>query len=252
MTSVNKANTQNTSRLNKRKGKVLSIDYDFFQNANAAEQAVLYPDGHDFANINLRNLIWRARYQTTPALRDITLNKSLLKELISILQEQKPDTPVTIKNSHVFAYQTVMQLSDELNKPVDVYHVDMHHDLFNEEPFHEKVDCGNWLLFAKEEGYVDDIIWFGRKASKELCPIDDTLSKKPTDVYYDTLDAIKTITFDTIFLCRSDMWSAPHLDNGFQRLIKTCKQHFTQVSIEKDVAKPRPKTIYAKSEESNT
>ena len=142
MTSVNKANTQDTSRLNKRKGRILSIDYDFFQNANAAEQAMLYPDGHDFANINLRNFIWRARYQTTPALRDITLNKFLLKEIISILQEQKPDTPVTIKNSHVFAYQTVMQLSDELNKPVDVYHIDMHHDLFNEEPFHEKVDCG--------------------------------------------------------------------------------------------------------------
>lgn len=252
MTSVNKANTQNTPHLNKRKGKILSIDYDFFQNANAAEQAVLYPDGHDFANISLRNFIWSARYRMTPALRDIALNEPLLKELISILQKQKPDTPVIIKNSHVFAYQAVMQLSDEMNKPVDVYHIDMHHDLFNEEPFHDKVDCGNWLLFAKEEGYVDNIIWFGREASKELCPIDDTLSKKPNNVYYDTFDTIKTITFDTIFLCRSDMWSAPHLDNGFQRLIKICKQHFTQVSIEKDVAKPRPKTIYAKSEEPNT
>lgn len=224
--------------------KLLSIDYDFFQNATAAEQAILYPDGHDFADTSLRNYIWTMRYRTTPMLSGIKTNEDLLNAMLKTLSNQKKDTPVTIKNSHVFAYQTIMSLYTTYDIPINVYHIDMHHDMFNDSPIPDKVDCGNWLLIAKEQGYVNDITWFKRKASDELCPIEKNMKTKPDVVYCDTLEQLKNVQFDSIFICRSDMWSAPHLDNGFQKIIDLCKNHFINVSIEKAITSPRPQSIY--------
>ena len=45
--------------------------------------------------------------------------------------------------------------------------------------------------------------------------------------------------YDIIFLCRSDNWLPPHLDNEFHKLLKVFTKHFDIVRIEKSVAEPR-------------
>ena len=46
-------------------------------------------------------------------------------------------------------------------------------------------------------------------------------------------------TFDLVFLWRSDTWTPPHLDYGFEELVTTCLHHFENVIIENDVKEPR-------------
>ena len=223
------------------KPKILSIDYDFFQEATATEQVLLYPDGRDYANENLRNFIWEMRYKNTPPLSKIKTNQKLLSDIKTILLNQNKGIPVVIKNSHMFAYQVAMLLHEATQMMSDVYNIDMHHDMFTEGFMPDKVDCGNWLLTAKEEKHVKHITWLARTASKDLCSDEKT---QPDEIFYDTLDPIKTMKFDTIFLCRSDMWSPPHLDKYFHQLITLCKKHFNNIDIEKAVEQPRPKSVY--------
>ena len=225
--------------------KILSIDYDFFQDATATEQVMLYPDGHDFTKAEMRNFIWGRHYSNPDELMKIQINKKLIAEMLLILSKQNKDIPVIIRNSHVFAYQTAMFLHEATQIKPDVYNIDMHHDMFNEGGMKGKVDCGNWLLTAKTEGYVNNITWIGRTASKELCPV-NALSVKPDMIIYDDLNLIKDMKFDAIFMCRSDMWTPPHLDEHFHQLLTFCKKHFKNIDIENDIKEPRPKSIFLK------
>lgn len=49
----------------------------------------------------------------------------------------------------------------------------------------------------------------------------------------------KNYVFDGIFLCRSDIWTPPHLDNAFCSLCDVITDHFNYVMMEKDIRKCR-------------
>lgn len=54
-----------------------------------------------------------------------------------------------------------------------------------------------------------------------------------------TLESIKDCKFDIIFLCRSDNWLPPHLDNEFQELVDFIVRKFKTIRIDPQVKKPR-------------
>ena len=54
-----------------------------------------------------------------------------------------------------------------------------------------------------------------------------------------TLESIKDRKFDIVFLCRSDNWLPPHLDNEFQELVDFIVRKFKTIRIDPQVKKAR-------------
>ena len=52
------------------------------------------------------------------------------------------------------------------------------------------------------------------------------------------LDQIKNKHIDAIFLCRSDAWTSPHLDNYFDELLECFAGRFDSI-IQKCIQHPR-------------
>ena len=110
-----------------------------------------------------------------------------------------------IANSHkeiieLISDSIALALCDGISIEVD--NVDFHHDRFDNG---SNLNCGNWVL------WLDDLVdlkyrWVSRKDSErgeELCEIGIS------DLRED---------YDYIFLCKSDVWSPPHLDKKFNEL----------------------------------
>ena len=67
--------------------KVLSIDFDFFQEVDV-ETLFYYPDGHDFST-DFSKFIWAGHYANShdaELLEKVTVNQKLLTEIKTILK----------------------------------------------------------------------------------------------------------------------------------------------------------------------
>ena len=115
---------------------------------------------------------------------------------------------------------------------VDVTNVDMHHDLFNDNPY---LDCGNWLMHIRNEIPNTHISWVANPVSEDVYGFDDQLKSMVSN----TLESVKNRKFDIVFLCRSDNWLPPHLDDEFQELVNFIARKFKTIKIDSQVKKPR-------------
>ena len=70
-----------------RKLKVLSIDFDYFQNATADTMMYAYPDGKDLPT-SLSSFVWQSHYsnqKTNEKLMKVTFPEEEYDKLINIL-----------------------------------------------------------------------------------------------------------------------------------------------------------------------
>lgn len=209
--------------------KVLSIDFDFFQDATK-DALHHYPNGVDVSS-ELSTLVWGKYYipPTKDIIESVTINRLLYCQMMAILSNLRPDIPVKIANSHKHIYDFIHEHRED--KSVAVFNVDLHHDLFND---NSEIDCGNWLKHLKEDLPDTNIHWIARPVSLECYGIDDK------DIPVETnFEKIKDIDFDAVFLCRSDPWLPPHLDGYFDRMVELCASVFDNALAEKQVLKPR-------------
>lgn len=211
--------------------KVLSIDFDFFQNVTK-EQLNIYPDGVDVSS-SLSTIVWGRYYvegqKSCDMIKSVTLNRTLYCQMLSIISQQNMYIPTMITNSHRYIYDFICE--NKGDKPISVFNVDLHHDIFNDNP---EIDCGNWVKHLKDN-YPDTAIhWIARPVSMECYGID----AKEMHIEMD-FEKIKNIEFDAIFLCRSDPWTPPHLDEYFQRMVDLFKATFLGIRVEKSVLQPR-------------
>lgn len=209
--------------------RILSIDFDFFQDATE-EQLHQYPDGIDLPT-NLSSIVWASHYvgPGSELIKSVTINKPLFQQMWRILRHQSSDIPVLITNSHVHAYNFILEHYHQ--KTIDLYNVDMHHDMINNNP---ELDCGNWIRCLKQEVPNTKIHWIARDVSMKCYH----LAPNEIPVLLD-FETIKDVEFDAIFLCRSDNWTPPHLDEYFHHMYTFCASRFNDVKIQPDVAVPR-------------
>jgi hypothetical protein len=98
----------------------------------------------------------------------------------------------------------------------DVINIDFHSDCYATDD--SEVHCGNWGKLLSEQCVIDKLYWIGRGDS------DDTESDTVTDTYcgiQTLLDspAVLSDGIDHIFICRSAVWSPPHLDDNFINMV---------------------------------
>ena len=213
--------------------KVLSIDWDYFIKATADEREFMFPDG---GNENLpesvQSTVWASYYGNPQySLESIKVDKEALKMLRFLLSRQDVKNPPVMKvtDSHKWAYEFIQSHLKTPQQPIVLYNVDYHHDIYDI-PGSNEVDCSNWLRKLCEYSNVD-AYWVAREDS-------DPESESQEPLPRATLEDIMDTQFDMVFICRSGMWSPPHLDLEFIRLVSPYV-HKWGASVEDVVLKSR-------------
>ena len=215
--------------------RVLSVDFDYFQKLPSRDILYDYPDGVDLPT-SITSAIWASHYafgKTRENLLKVQADKEGLKHLRGLLGKCKGNEAVMVVQSHKHIYDFIMDnyICGGASS-VEVYNVDMHHDMFSEK---ETVDCGNWAYHIKKDIKGSKIYWIAHEFSEEA------YGKKPAlrgKTYYD-LSVLDDKEFDMIFVCRSDSWLPPHLDNEFAKLYKFMRCKFERMMVDNQIQKPR-------------
>lgn len=188
--------------------KILSIDWDYFIRASIDTRIKLFPDGGDY-NLDLSNAIWLTHYVGPFAsdLRKVGVSQKDLVLTQGVVQKQLINNgiPVAVTESHVEIYEFIHLLQKKYKfSEINLYNIDFHHDVFSQNK--DKVDCGNWLNFIKQE-FSGDYSWISCPTSSDYGGA-ERLKRVG-------IESIKNMDFDAIFICRSPLWSPPHLDKHF-------------------------------------
>ena len=200
--------------------KVLSIDFDFFQNVNR-ETLNHYPDGVDLST-ELSKAVWAGKYvslcKESEMIKNVTVDMLRLSQLLDILENQDCDIPVMIAQSHKSIYDFIHEHMDEENS-VSIVNIDLHHDMFND---NIELDCGNWISHIKNDYPKTTITWITREVSLECYG----LTVKDKIPFALDFSEIADEQFDIVFICRSDAWLPPHLDTYFDDVVNFCSYKF--------------------------
>lgn len=226
--------------------RVLSIDFDFFQDTTQEIIQNYYPDGADL-NTVLSEIVWVSKYisyqnfKGRETLKEVTINKHLFQQIQQIIQRQRTLTPCVIAQSHVHIYDQLIERIAETQK-AEIYHIDFHHDYQNG---NQEVDCGNWLGKFVEHHPETDVVWFTRENALQAYGSYPALERC---IQFD-LQSIMDQTFDLVFLCRSDAWLPPHLDVYFDDLVILCNDTFATCYVSDSILCPRDiESIYANAD----
>ena len=214
--------------------RILSIDFDFFQDADKETIETCYPDGIDYST-SMSSVIWANHYAKYKKLNKVSINKYLYLNILEIIAKQHKYIPICVAQSHAYIYKFIKELK-KLNpkEKLKIVNIDLHHDVCND---NEDLDCGNWISHVVEAYPGTQIGWIAREASLDIF---DLTKEEILDIGIETdFKKIRNTQFDAIFICRSDMWLPPHLDEYFDKLILKCKLDFKNTYIENCVSKPR-------------
>lgn len=225
---------------------VLSIDFDYFQNAdlNVIKE---YPDGIDLP-AELSTIVWSSKY-ADPRLGSQIKSVALLDNELLILKEligrQDPAANVMIASSHLAIYDWIHS-KISVGEKFTLHNVDMHHDLFNN---NKQVDCGNWVSHIfKDYGRKNvSFRWVVNPITLDMYGFDlDEKSKLEMNISTSLRDLINR-QYQYIFLCRSDSWLPPHLDRAFTETALMLYERFSdgEVLAEPSVLRPRNYEQYA-------
>jgi len=102
------------------------------------------------------------------------------------------------------------------NEKINVYNIDFHDDCFHTDE--KEIHCGNWARILVNKKMIDNLFWIKRHDSE--CTGSDIIEYIYNSIQ-ELFDNPKTLNdgIDYIFICRSGMWSPPHLDDEFVRMV---------------------------------
>lgn len=184
--------------------KILSIDFDYFIDANLRTRNDKFPDGEDCIDEKTLKKLWDYFYGEYPEIKEIGVIPEY-NILLEYLREHK-DTERVFYDSH----KEIERLFDKLDTNSSITNVDFHSD--NYISGGEKVDCANWVRIVKER-YPDLHIEWIKREDSETENLLGVFPYEMTDMF--ELDE----NYDIIFLCFSPEWTPPHLRNLFEDLI---------------------------------
>lgn len=215
--------------------RLLSIDFDFFEDIPDISVLSQFPDGIDLSS-SLSTMVWSMHYaqnkQTNAMLRSIGIREEQFAHMLEILQQGiDDDCEILVANSHKLLYEWAEELVyDHCKDGIELTHIDMHHDVFDNG---DSVDCGNWLKFLMDE-IPTEVVWYENPITRKAYNCERLPFKsKGTD-----LKKLIGRQFDAVFLCRSDNWTPPHLDTRFDELLRELVR-LGNVCAELNVQKPR-------------
>jgi len=217
---------------------ILSIDFDYFQDVTP-ELLREYPDGIDVST-ELSTVIWSSKYCFNgKRLKEIKPLSEELRLLKKLIKAQDPHTKILISQSHKDIYKWIHD-NVAVGEKMCLINIDMHHDMFNE---NKQLDCGNWVKFIMNEYGRENMgfKWIANPVSFEMYGFEKNEEESKLFHSYigTSINDIGIEKFDMIFLCRSDAWLPPHLDDDFNDVVKLMIATSCEGKICSNVAKPR-------------
>lgn len=191
--------------------KLLSVDFDYFANITNYFRMTNFPDGgNEDLGKDLQDIIWGGRYASNPDfIKKCPVKKKELEYMKQIF-ENNSHAEYTLAKSHLSIINLLSTLARDF-KPIEIYNVDFHHDLY----FKRDFTCGNWLEKFYDFLDVKKTLWICDKESMIEYDIDYNNEISQTFSHTFNIKDLDGIKFDYLFLCQSTMWSPPHLDKYF-------------------------------------
>ena len=211
---------------------ILSIDFDFFPIAEEYTILEHYPDPIDLPT-NCSTQVWAIHYahwEGNEKLLEIAVYWEKIDEIKDIIYDSQKAIGY-ITNSHKHLYDAIKDRYDTEEK-IHIYNLDMHHDLFND---NEKVDCGNWAKYVLEEYPKATLTWIANPLSKKMYGLEEP----EFNIIEEDLNCLHGLEWDLIYLCRSDNWTPPHLDDAFLKLSGAMLDCCFPCLGEREVLEPR-------------
>lgn len=209
---------------------LLSIDWDYFINASSFDRANLFPDGgNENLPDHIKNVVWSSHY-IDGSLKKISVDKTAVDILRKCLKKNlNPGSKIWVYDSHKYAYNHFVSEITQSPCKVNICNVDFHHDIYNLGD--DEIDCGNWLRLLLNDCNIAHATWICRDDS-DMPETGDSLSVS------NDLNSILEKSWDAVFICRSSMWSPPHLDKDFIKILNLVRKLDTDtcsVSIEREL-----------------
>ena len=189
---------------------VLSIDWDYFVDANAHTRGLWFPDGNQFLPDQLDALIWASKYAYSNGLLE---SISIKKEELKICKKfyDNVEFKIAAKNHDALANVLIEHLTGE---KLRIINIDFHHDL-RKCTEKDQLDAGNWLGLIDHANMLQELIWISHTDSLEPESIQHLTCKKThRELSIKSLN-ITPDDIDLVFVCLSPPWSPPHLDKVF-------------------------------------
>lgn len=184
--------------------KVLSIDWDYFIDASMEQRCTLFPDGgNENIPYYIRNFLWVTHFNQE--LIDIGIKNEEFNIIKGVIASDFNKIMITDSHKHIYDFIEENFIEDKL----EVTNIDFHHDLYGiNDMKRNEVDCGNWMskLF---ENYDCEYNWISQKDS------DKELHSNIYEIKQLNFENLLSMDFDLLFICKSSIWSPPHLDKYF-------------------------------------
>ena len=211
---------------------VLSIDWDYFIDATYDERLMSFPDGGNEAiGSGLSNYVWSMRYGDTRIQRDAGYINRAIEDMYIRLDELdiikrailnvKLSTRIVFADSHVDIYEFLTEKQSVACRQFNIFNIDHHSDCYN---IGGELNCGSWVNRLDDDSYISKYVWIKNEDSGEE-KINTTLKNcKARET--SNINTVDNVVWDYIFICRSSVWSPPHLDKHFNELY-----HFIAVQL---------------------
>lgn len=194
---------------------ILSIDFDYFVDADNITRTMNFPDGHEGFSDSLCSFIWSNYY---PQLNKIGIKNREYENLINYAKRTKAvkEGKVVSFESHKEIYNLVEQ--NNVGDNCHIFNIDYHHDMYFISHNNTAVDCGNWGRVLKEKYPNFKLSWIACDDSEKELITGDFVDCDEVLTLDEMLESLSPEDVDVVFMCRSDMWTPPHLDKYYKNL----------------------------------
>lgn len=221
---------------------LLSIDWDYFINVSPSYRQSNFPEGDgDLLDSTTKKILWKERYKNIRSLQRVDIMKISYYDLVYFLNENAKYTPIVMAHwseNHKSCYDMMKEIVEyyKVRKPevevaFNIVNIDFHHDFYDYQRRDGEVNCGNWLKRACEKFNVLSVQWV-RQESSDIESLAGNVFEVYSKLTPTTLkNVISGTSYNAIFLCRSDIWSPPHLDNYFADLRRWIEEWYEHKSL---------------------
>lgn len=192
---------------------ILSVDWDYFMSSTNFKREKLYiPDSGEDWTEEERDIMWSSQYALYPSLYNEGIDENRFNKFKEYIKNHKFQR-FTITDSHKELYDLIDNLSNMFY--FNLVNLDFHHDIFDN--MNPEIDCGNWLrrLLIKQNDPHNKVLWINHKTSDRKIWKQFNCVKL---VQSTNFNRILKYDFQILFVCKSEIFSPPHLDKYFQIL----------------------------------
>lgn len=220
--------------------RILNINFAYFQSTTKELIASLYPTIHT-TNKKYAENVWQTRYEnakTRKELISVKINEEITfptrRALIKICQTSNPKTYVATEQVDILPI-IKENVPDKNIGNISIWNVDVLPGISSWRT-NQPITYATWLSALKNEYPKLRTHWISNDLSEQLI---NNYKQIPVDSIDNHISRLYHGTYDIIFICRNDLWTPPHLDKDFEKLLTLVKYNASAIEVSEDAKTKR-------------